>query len=303
MIENKPIFFVHSGNQDYLKRTIKQAEKTNRVVYLLGDDSNRKIAINWFDMKLYLTEKWDKFKKIYIHMSSNPYEFELNCFRRFFVVYEFAKEMEIESFFMLDSDCLAYSDFSKLPLSNYDVGLSIPKNQEDYDWTASPHNSYWTLKALENFLEYLFYEYTKNLEELKIKWHYHQEKNIRGGICDMTLLYLWATSSLSIRLLNTTIGVDGGVFDHFLSVSEGYEKGTFPIHRFCEIKHLKFVNGKAYFKDKNKNWIQTYTIHAQGKSKIYIKILSLEKNNFLYYVAIKLKRYIIGVLRKGKMIK
>lgn len=303
MIQNRPVFFVHSGNQDYLGQTIKQAEKTNKTVYLLGDDSNRTIAANWFDMKLYLTQKWEQFKKIYIHMSSNPYEFELNCFRRFFVVYEFAKKMDIKSFFMVDSDCLVYSNFSELNLSNYDAGLSIPKNQENYDWTASPHNSYWTLEALESFLNYLFYEYTKNLKELEIKWNYHQKNNIRGGICDMTLLYLWATSDSTIRILNTTLGVDKGVFDHFLSVSEGYKKGTFPIYRFCEMKHFRFVDGKAYFKDKNKNWIRTYTIHAQGKSKIYIKALSLEKDNHLYYVMIKIRKYIFSILRKGKLIR
>ena len=298
-----PVFFVHSGNQKYLSYTVKQAEKTNESVFLLGDNSNKAICKNWVCMDDYIAKDWENFSKTYKHMSTNPYLFELNCFRRFFVSYQFAKKKGISEFMMLDSDCLAYSDFSELDFSAYDAGMSIPKKQENYTWTASPHASYWTIPALEDFLKYLIYEYTENLKELEEKWNYHQIHNIRGGICDMTLLYLWSISGRGFRILNTTLRLEEGTFDHFLSVTEGYQEGEFPVRKFCEIKKVKFIQEKAYFKNKSGSWIHTYTIHAQGKSKIYIKTLSEQRNGYIYYVIVKMENVFGKILRKMKVIK
>ena len=79
-----PVVFIHTGYQPYMEYTIHQAEKTNSVVYLLGDEKNKHVAQRWFDIETYQSERYGQFKKIYKHMSANPYEFEFNCFRRFF---------------------------------------------------------------------------------------------------------------------------------------------------------------------------------------------------------------------------
>lgn len=297
-----PVLFIHSGNQEYLTYAIRQAERTNKRVFLLGDESNKNVTQNWVDMNRYITNRWGTFEKVYQHMSTNPYTFELNCFRRFFASYEFAKANGIQSFMMLDSDCLAFADFSKLDFNGVDVGLSMPQNQENYCWTASPHASFWTLQALEDFLQYLFYKYTKDSEDLEVKWEYHQRNKIRGGICDMTLLYLWAVSNRGFNVLNTTKSLQGGVFDHFLSVTEGYEIGEFPVNKFCGIKHLCFKDGRAYFRKKSGEWIQTYTIHAQGKSKIYIKELYKQRNSILFYVIVKIKNIIARAFQKVRIL-
>lgn len=297
-----PIFFIHSGNQEYLGYTIKQAEKNNKTVCLLGDSSNRNRSNYWVNMQDYITEDYEKFKTIYLHMSSNPYEFELNCFRRFFVSYEFAKQNEIERFLMLDSDLLAFVNFSKLDFSNYIAGFSIPKNQDHYNWTASPHCSYWTLEGIKCFLDFLTDKYTNGIDQLKSKWNYHKDNKIKGGICDMTLLYLWSLSQEKNKILNTARIYDGTVFDHFLSVSEGYEIGAFLVRKFCNIKHLKFDEGKAYFKTKDGQWVKTYTIHAQGKSKIYIPVLYGQKNAAIYYDLTKIKEYAKRTIKKVKNI-
>ncbi len=298
MNRNIPVFFVHSGNQDYLTKTIIQAEKTNNAVYLLGDDSNRHIAKNWANIQDYTSSGWEEFQKTYVHMSTNPYMFELNCFRRFFISYEFAKASQIDAFVLLDSDCFAFVNFSQLNFCSFDAGLSMPENQSNYIWTASPHSAYWTLPALKDFLEYLQYEYTRNLQQLEEKWAYHQSNNIRGGICDMTLLYLWATAGRGFRVLNTTLGLDGGIFDHFLSVSEGYSTGEYPVIKFLQMKRIKFQNSNAYFKRKDGNWIQAYTIHAQGTSKLYIPLLSRQESCLLYYFAVKAANIGFRILRK-----
>ena len=37
-----PVVFIHTGYQPYMEYTIHQAEKTNQVVYLLGDEKKQK---------------------------------------------------------------------------------------------------------------------------------------------------------------------------------------------------------------------------------------------------------------------
>lgn len=286
-----PVVFIHTGYQPYMEHTIHQAEKTNSVVYLLGDEKNKHVVQQWFDIEEYQSERYDQFKKIYKHMSSNPYEFEFNCFRRFFVTYEFAMKRGIEKFVMLDTDCFSFADFSELGFEEYDAALSMPKDQSNYLWTASPHGSMWSVCALENFLDFLFYEYTDNISELEEKWNYHKNHNIGGGICDMTLLYLWANSVERFNVLNTTQGYKSGVFDHFASLSEGYEKEEYQILKGINIKRIKFENNRAYFKKSDGSWIRTYTIHAQGKSKIFINTIASEETLFVkYYIDFMLEK-------------
>lgn len=295
-----PVFFVHSGNNDYLNYTIKQAENVNSCVYLLGDESNKEKAKQWFRMSDYLSDEYNNFTQHYVHMSSNPYLFELNCFRRFFVTYEFAKRNSINRFMMLDSDLLAFSDFSKIDFGDAIAALSIPHCQDKYVWTASPHCSYWTIEGIRDFLNFLTYEYTIGIHELMEKWEYHQTNQIKGGICDMTLLYLWARNKGDTHIYNTLAIKDNAVFDHFLSVSEGIQKGIFPVRKFCNIKHLKFVNGEAFFKNNTGEWIKTHSIHAQGKSKIYIPTLYAQRTSVVWYVCAKLNDYKKRLLKKVK---
>lgn len=282
-MKSLPVIFIHTGYQPYMEYTIHQAEKTNELVYLLGDKKNKQVARQWFDIEEYQSDKYMQFKKIYKHMSSNPYEFEFNCFRRFFVSYEFAKKNNIEKFVMLDTDCFSFVNFSELEFKEYDAALSMPKDQSNYLWTASPHGSMWSLAALENYLEFLFYEYSENISELEEKWEYHKKYNIGGGICDMTLLYLWANKTDIYNILNTTKGYGKGVFDHFVSLSEGYEKDEYQLLKRINIKKLKFEDDMAYFQKKSGEWIRTYTIHTQGKSKIFIPTVARKENNVLIY--------------------
>lgn len=278
-----PVVFIHTGYQPYMEYTIHQAEKMNPEVYLLGDEKNKDVAQRWFHIKDYQSERYEQFKKIYKHMSSNPYEFEFNCFRRFFVTYEFAKKQGVEKFIMLDTDCFSFVNFSNLGFEEYDAALSMPKDQSNYLWTASPHGSMWSVGALESFLDFLFYEYTDNISELDEKWEYHKAHNLGGGICDMTLLYLWANSVERLKVLNTTQGYKGGVFDHFVSLSEGYEKEEYKMLKGINIKRIKFEDNRAYFKKMDGSWIRTYTIHAQGKSKVFIRTISNNESLFIKY--------------------
>lgn len=270
-----PLLFVHTGYQKHLEIVIAQAEEYNDQVYLLGDDSNKNVATQWFHIDNYLDDRYEIFKSKFINMSSNSAEFELNCFKRYFVCYQFAKTQEIDQFCMIDSDCLVYENLSNLGLQEYDAGASIPENQSNMNWTASPHSSLWSINALNDFLDYLIKAYDEdNMDYLLKKWKYHQEHNVAGGICDMTLLYLWMQKSADrFKLFNGLCIKNGKTFDHFLHVSQGYSAGDFKVNSFLEMKVIKFRDGKPYFKYKDGTWIQSCTIHAQGARKKYIDAL------------------------------
>lgn len=193
-----PLIFVHTGYQKHLEIVIPQAERCNDQVYLLGDDSNKNVAAQWFHIDKYIDDRYEIFKSKFINMSSNTAEFELNCFKRYFVCYQFAKIQGIDRFCMMDSDCLVYENLSNLGLQEYDAGASIPEDQSNMNWTASPHCSLWSMDALNDFLNYLLTAYDEeNIEPLLKKWNYHQESSVPGGICDMTLLYLWMKKMLT----------------------------------------------------------------------------------------------------------
>lgn len=282
-MRNIPLIFVHTGYQKHLDIVIPQAEKCNDQVYLLGDSSNKNTSTQWFNIIDYIDDRYETFKSNFINMSSNSAEFELNCFKRYFVCYQFAKIQRIDKFFMIDSDCLVYENLSNLGLQKYDAGASIPKDQSNMNWTASPHCSLWSMDALDDFLNYLLMAYDEsNIEPLLKKWQYHQENNVPGGICDMTLLYLWMQKNTDKFKLFNGLGIrNGKTFDHFLHVSEGYSSGDFKVNSFLEMKQIKFQEGKPYFKYKDGTWIQSCTIHAQGARKKYIGILNPDKFSLL----------------------
>lgn len=289
-IKTIPLIFIHTGNQEYLKYTITQAEKYNECVYLIGDDSNRNFCKKWVDSKEYLEEEYFEFEKTYKHMSSNSKEFELGCFARYYLAYSFAQKNNLETFMFLDSDLMVYKNFSELNWEGFDAALSIQYSQEPYIWTVSVHCSYWTIKTMRSFLDFLMKAYENNIDDLNKKWEYHLKNNIPGGICDMTLVYLWYKSHSELHFYNTTQISKGTVFDHFLHQTEGYKNGEFRVNNFLEMKKLKFVDGIPYTMHNDGDWIQTYTIHAQGKRKMYLRELSECRSAKVYYYLVKVKR-------------
>ena len=95
-----PVIFYHTGNQEYLKIALEQCKKYNQTVILLGDSTNKEIAVKtdclWYPVENYDEKsQWKRFEQAYVGMSTNDYRFELNCFRRFFVIDEFIIELEI----------------------------------------------------------------------------------------------------------------------------------------------------------------------------------------------------------------
>ena len=301
-VKDIPVFVVHRGCQDYLKVCIEYASKHGHKIILIGDKSNKQYINGdnvWIDSENLSSEQFIEFEHTYKHMNANPYDYEKFCFERHFLIYKYIEKNKIDRFFVMDSDVLfgeseETENILSKELYNYDVGLCWQEDQGEMSWSVSPHFSYWTAGSLKSFIDYCLFTYESNIDLLKKKYDWHIQNNKLGGICDMTLLYLWSKSN-QLNVINfTSVDNTGLGIDHqFINKNnKRYKtKNNIEILLFKEHKpyFISLIDGKQ---------IQAFVIHAQGSAKRYMKMLSkcrfswLGKNitDIKYYIQSKLKK-------------
>ena len=297
----RPLVYIHEGNQPYLKTAISCAKNWNNDVVLIGDKSNKAYCDKWVDMDTLDMSEYVQFSQLYKHMSKNPYWFELVCFKRYFALYEYAENSKLDEFILCDSDLLVYGDLSKFNYGQYEAAFSYCEDQSNYRWSASPHCSFWKTESLRKFIDYVIFTYRDNLATLQQKWEYHVQNNVGGGICDMTLLYLWKEST-DILIMNTAIEQKNGmVFDHMLAKGECYKVDEYLWNKYSGIKKIVFEDGMPYFiRTSDHQKVRALTLHAQGGSKKYIPCLFHQRNNRLFYELRILKYYLETPIRRYK---
>lgn len=285
---NYPLVFIHTGQQRYLKKVIKLAEKYQNKVYLVGDKSNRKYCSNWVDSNELEINKYFEFEKIYRHMSTNRIEFETGCIKRYYLLYAFMNKMNIDSCFMMDSDVCVYSNLENLDFEEYDVACGVVDNGIPNTWCASPHSSFWKKEALKNYLIYLYELYRNKDCRLEKIWGYHQRNNLSGGISDMVLLRLWLNDEKP-RWKNLAVAEEGQVFDDNVNCSCNYIGQEYQLRNLLfkrKIKKIIFSENKAFLVNMEGKNIEALIVHAQGEAKMYISCLTKGRNSmFSYYLA------------------
>lgn len=288
---NIPVIYYHNGNQEYLKTSLIQCKKFNHTVYLLGDDSNKNIAkgIKWFSSDEFSnTVRWKNFKDRYVHLSSNNYTYELNCFKRFFVIEAFIEHMNIDRFVYLDSDVLCYINFSSESVfCKYDVGMGIPEIRNEYQCDGVCSVSFWTTESLNDFLNFCVDTYDKDIDILKKIWTYRHMHRL-GEISDMTLEYLWYKQNHSFKKYNLFKRTRelNGIMDHNVNCSGNYKDNEYKLQKMIGIKWIVFNKGLPYFINTNNKKVRVYVIHFQGEAKQYM-VPYAEKQYFLPYIHIK----------------
>jgi hypothetical protein len=247
------------------------------------------------------TAEFNDFCNRYIHLSPNSKEFEIICFRRYFILKKYLDEnKDVDRFILLDSDVIVYkgvlNHVSEISKGQGFMG-SVDYNF-DMDKQVSPHFSYWTRECLSNFVEYLLNAYKK--EDIKSKL-IEIQKNFAmrgryGGVSDMTLLYMWSRENKLIKNINSI--ASGGVVDH--NIGCGCDGDHVKFKKIWGVKQVHFSKGCAYVKiEKNNELIPCYAIHFQGKAKILMEsAFSNKKYKFyvlvlLLFFARQLKRYAV----------
>ena len=258
-----PVVFIHMGNPSYLNFAIKQALKRNEVC-LISDikpdiTSSR---FQWVDIKDCMSDRYKLFQQAYVHMSTNPYDFELFCFLRWFVVHEYMKNTKNDVVFYTDSDVFLYVD----------VNDEFPKYAQ-YDLTllhrCAPVSSFVTNKGIVNFTNFLLTTYQNqqsyNFEKIASHFVVRQKHNLSGGVCDMTLFEHFHYSSdvgggpgkvgEMMSILNDS------TYDHNINAEDQY-------FNFNRIKQIEFVDGIPYvYSNKLNKPIKFNSIHFNSGAK------------------------------------
>jgi hypothetical protein len=268
-----PVIFIHTGLQEYLFYTLKQATKFNDNVYLIGDINPNLNAINFFNMQEY-NQEFDFFEKNYIHLTTTPFNYELFCYKRWFVLKNFMESKKIDVVFYCDSDVLLFSNIEKewINFNQYDLTLLH---------RTAPVSSFITYRGITNFCNMLqeIYNNKNSYHYKKIASHYdvRKEFNLPGGVCDMTLFeYFHYNHDLGggPGRVGEMMGIiNDSTYDHNINTSDQ----DFSMKN--GLKNVKIKDGIPYvYNEKLKKDIKFNSLHFQGGSKYFIK-MAYEKCN------------------------
>lgn len=248
-----PVIFIHNGNQEYLKLAIKKASERNRVVLIGNDNTN---GIEFYNLSNYIDADYRNFQSIYIHLSTLPYEVELFCFLRWFILRNWMRSTNTDTVMYIDSDVLLYinaeEEFQKY-FSFYDLTLVH---------RTSAHTSFFTRNGIENFCNFLLETYTnKHLYDYnKIASHYTVRSNhsLDGGVCDMTLLEFYQYKNYG-KVGEMMFLQDNSTYDHNIHVSDFYFE--------CKNnrKNVEFINGVPFVLNlKSNQKVKFNSLHCTG---------------------------------------
>lgn len=267
-----PIVFTHRGNQDYVRIAIDQAKQWNGRVVLLGDETNEGWDVEHHRIADYFSDDARHVADYYVHMCSNPHDFELYNLQEFFVLREFMRQENLSKIFACDSDVMIYSDLTEEEkrYGDYLGVYSIPQKQWEYRWSASAHSVYWTFPGLCAFCLFVRTIYIENRGKLEEKWQWHQENGVGGGICDMTLLWLFYRENVGhVHDICRVWKDDGGyvAFDHNIRVAENAFPDEYRMDG--ELKEVRWIaNNQPYCWHQHlERWVRFATLHFQNGAK------------------------------------
>lgn len=275
---NIPVFFTHYGNP-YVEIAVRQAQQYNSRVVLLGDEFSEITNVEYYPYQQYANQKTLHMVSVYQHMHTNPNVAHRRYgYLRFFHVLNFMKDHQLQRIFLGDSDLLLYTDVTKIAdaWGTHEVLLCIPLNQPEYRWSVSAHASYWTYERLSTFCDFVLQMYTTNtgLQRLQEKWQWHQDTNTPGGICSMTLLYLFCQQypKLVGNLLRPT-GLPSHAFDLSINTAENlyldeYEAIQHPDAPHGKFKQIEWKDQQPYgYNLRLQQTVHFDGLHYQGGAK------------------------------------
>lgn len=303
------IIFVHKGFPLYFRIALEHAciTQPNTRIIVLTDNVNYKNQISKKHqphLEFYPIEEYSKsasqFEPLYVHMSPNSIDFELICFKRWFIINEFVKaqnksnENSIFDFFCCDSDNLVYSDVCEISKSRLE-GKTISITNR-----ICPNCTYFTIDSIDFFCSYIMEQYSKteNMNRLKLFYKEKVEKKL-GGICDMTMFELLEQDKPGMihdfgKIQN------GHVFDNQIFSAEGLNVKFKTSHCLKQIKFKNKIPYGLYFdSDGSKQKVIFDVLHFNAGSKVYMGKFSFVSFNLKLIFTVKnfsLKRFLRAII-------
>lgn len=250
MRTNIPIIIVHTGDSFYLEPALRQARKFNpeSPIYLISDSSTDHYDfVTHIDIAEYMTSA-KQFGKEYVHMSINPYHYELFCMQRWFIIRDFVIKHNFEHFLCMDSDVMLYCSVDEVFGKWLNYNLVVIKKD-------GPQHTLFNKESLEKFCDYIYSHYAEEEKLAEVKaWHQCR------SISDMTFFYYF-NEQPTIRVLDTKDIINDTCFVHNMKESQGFEMQG----RFVKIY---WQDGIPYGKElATGNLIRFNALHFQGGVK------------------------------------
>lgn len=267
-----PLIFIHQGYSDYLNYTLRQARCSNpdAEIILIGDESNDKFDF----IKHYRIEDYqgaaNSFADVYQHMSFNSHDFELICFKRWFILEDLMKKHHLAGAFVFDTDVMIYSNLTSMAgdlLDSRRNGFAVTEES-----SLSPHVIFWQLETLSGFNQFLLESYSNRnvMEKYQEKWASHISNNLAGGVCDMTALYLFSRQSGHVQYRNLLQVEVNAVFDHNINESTNLVKDEFL--RTRGQKTIVWHDDQPYgIRKDDRGETRFHALHLQGHAKLLIE--------------------------------
>lgn len=293
-----PVIFTHTGNALYLQLALLQAKKIcGNQIHLLGDNSNKADFINHHFISDYEnSELYNNFKNYFKNLSPNSYDYELFCFKRWFLILEFCKKNNIKEFFCVDSDVLIYKNLYELKDILKNIDFSVIRITGKF---AGPQCSYFKISSLEKYCNFILNYYQNRFNELESLYNqFKKEKNI-SGISDMVLLALFCEENKGKYIdFDFEEKERNFCFDENISCSAGFKMKN-------GIKEVTFKDGIPYCKRlENNSEIPFYMLHFQGAAKKmmekYSTLTKAEKSESPYLKVLKRTEKINAVKKQIK---
>ena len=291
---NIPIIIVHRGDTFYLKLVLEQIRLFNphTRICLISDASTDKYCfVEHYNIDDY-SKGADAFKMAYIHMSSNPYDYELICFQRWFCIRDFVKTQKIENFLCMDSDVLLYCNIDE-----------VMQQYISYDFTTcnkqGPGCALFNISSISDFCEYMMSMYTEDILLNKMKSMYQEiiDNKQLGGVCDM-VAFVWFQDNTKCNVIDIAIPTNGTCFDGCITWGQGFEMedGKKKVYWIDNLPYGKLMNDQSL--------VRFYCLHFQGRSKysMYKYIVDEHKvhhSGFWYNLKWSLSKEILGARLKG----
>ncbi len=283
MVEKIPVFVVHTGKSRCLDITLKAIKATGHRAIYIGDQAHLESVCESY-IGDFGQERFEGFRSVYRHLSSNSEQFEIACFRRYFDIFTVAEKLGLSSFWMADSDLLLISNLEmatqQILRGGWRVSLSEQIQRSDAALkSSSPHLSLWTIGSLRDFIEFVDHTYRCEISALMHMYDkYQQECCGSGGVCDMTLLHLWAVNRVDVHNNARLINLELGVFDHNINVSKNYDD-SYKMDGLVGIKHVVAV-GSRYGCLAKLGPVPFVCFHFQGRAKLAMPAIAwVIKNN------------------------
>jgi hypothetical protein len=320
---NSAVFIIHRGNQKHLTSIILSAKLSSNKVYYIGDQniSNQLLSKNQiirpdFNKIPFL----DKFTKVWKHLMTNSMRsnFEFDCFTRHFFVLEAASRLKLSDFWIIDSDFMLLENLHDLGVTlkqkGFEGALSTSHCNNKYYMASAPHCSFWNIHSLREFILFTIDQYKNNSKMLMKKYLYHKNKKLEGGVCDMTLLYLWKNKTKrkiynSVNLIKSKLLIDHNInFQSDFYALDDFSKGKnksilkkklhFVMEDFLGVKKIRKEKDSFYAIRADGFKTKVIGLHFQGAAKILIKrFMFFKSTHFIFFIDIILIKLLKRIIK------